>query len=209
MQISDMPSITDWIQAIAGLIAVPGAIAGFILLFRKDKEKEAQINKLAGIVEKIEVQNEIMKEANRLSEEQVDILRNSLLLNKQDDEATKRLLEIEEKKFRLTVKPDFRLATSSSDTKGFELYFKNLGHLAIIKAITTSHDDLILNTMLDYRVDPGMKIPIIGHSISGRNMNTFPYTFELEYEDQIGTRYKLLFSGQASSGKIEKVTEVS
>jgi len=40
---------TDTAQAIASLIAVPGAIAAFIILFKKDKDKKEQIRKLSNI----------------------------------------------------------------------------------------------------------------------------------------------------------------
>ena len=39
-------AITDWIQAVAALLAVPGAIAAFVVLFLRDKQKEAMIAEL-------------------------------------------------------------------------------------------------------------------------------------------------------------------
>lgn len=39
-------SITDWIQAVAAIIAIPGAIAAFIVLFKRDREKEEVVKQL-------------------------------------------------------------------------------------------------------------------------------------------------------------------
>ena len=49
-------SITEWIQALAALIAVPGAIAGFWVLFRRDKEKVEMIIQLKVQTEQLAAQ---------------------------------------------------------------------------------------------------------------------------------------------------------
>jgi hypothetical protein len=61
------PSITDWIQAIASCIAVLGAIAAFASLFRKDIQKQEQIQKLTSLAAKIDTQNEILMEQLKIS----------------------------------------------------------------------------------------------------------------------------------------------
>lgn len=43
------PNWTDIIQAIASIIAIPGAIAAFVILFRKDKNRESEIKSLSEI----------------------------------------------------------------------------------------------------------------------------------------------------------------
>lgn len=43
------PTWTDIAQAIAAMIAIPGAIAAFIVLFKKDKARETEINSLSAI----------------------------------------------------------------------------------------------------------------------------------------------------------------
>ncbi len=44
--IADVPSWTDKALAIAALIAVPGAIAAFFVLFKRDEQKQAMIHEL-------------------------------------------------------------------------------------------------------------------------------------------------------------------
>lgn len=46
----DSPSWTDITQAMAACVSVPAAIVGFIYFFRKDKDKEKQIQKLSEVV---------------------------------------------------------------------------------------------------------------------------------------------------------------
>lgn len=48
----DAPSLTDWIQAVAAALGIPGAIAAFIILFLRDKDKDEAINSLAELVRK-------------------------------------------------------------------------------------------------------------------------------------------------------------
>ena len=47
------PTWTDIIQAIASLIAVPGAIAAFIILFKRDKGRESEIESLSTIASRL------------------------------------------------------------------------------------------------------------------------------------------------------------
>ncbi|MDD4149655.1 MAG: hypothetical protein PHE33_06465 [Bacteroidales bacterium] len=51
------PTWTDIIQAIAAIIAIPGAITAFVILFLKDKQQESQINKLTRIVKSLNKSN--------------------------------------------------------------------------------------------------------------------------------------------------------
>ena len=202
-------SITDWIQAIAGLIAVPGAIAGFILLFRKDKEKETQINKLAGIVEKIEAQNEIMKEANSLSAQQVDILRNSLILNKQDDGASKRLLEIEEKKLKLSVKPLLIVDGGSSGPYSIGIRLLNIGERAHIQSIRLVSGNIYIQPIsIPYRFEKQEQLHISASSNSALGRDAM-YEIEFIYEDELKNKYKAVLIGRGAEGKFSEQIEIT
>lgn len=62
------PSWTDITQAIAALIAIPGAIAGFWVLFRRDRERELEIRSLSTIADnlvKMQEENEKRYRASR------------------------------------------------------------------------------------------------------------------------------------------------
>lgn len=114
-------SLTDWIQCVAAIIAVPGAIFGFIFLFRKDKEKEAQITKLANIAMKIESQNLIMKEGNALLGEQVEVLRSVFVSHIEAKEGARILADLEEQKYLLSIRP--RLFSNGGMLRDSEVQF--------------------------------------------------------------------------------------
>ncbi len=48
-----LTATTDWIQATAALIAVPGAITAFVLLFKRDKARETEISSLVSMSEQL------------------------------------------------------------------------------------------------------------------------------------------------------------
>lgn len=79
------PLWTDIVVAIAAIIAVPGAIAGFIALFFRDKQKQEQINELSKQTQEFAEQtNELrihsyeMEKSNRLLERQFNLFREFL-----------------------------------------------------------------------------------------------------------------------------------
>ena len=94
-----------WIAAIAAFIGVPLSMVSLIKLVSKDKDREAQIAKLATIVVALDAQNETMLKQNDLLAQQVNIFRDSALMTKNDGEAMAKLQVIEEKKLRLSVQP--------------------------------------------------------------------------------------------------------
>lgn len=67
---------TNIFQIIAALGSI-GTIGGFIFLFRRDKNKQSQIDKLTGIATILEAQNETMKKQNDLLSQHADIFRNT------------------------------------------------------------------------------------------------------------------------------------
>lgn len=58
---------TDKIQAIAAIIAIPGAIAGFWVLFRRDRERESEIQSLATMAQKLTAMQEENEKRYRAS----------------------------------------------------------------------------------------------------------------------------------------------
>src|SRR5690348_14928629 len=96
-----MNAVFQIIEAV-GSLATFGA---FIFLFRRDKDKQAQIDRLAGIATILEAQNETMKKQNELIAQQVEIFRNTAILGNNDRGAIDQLRDIEEKKLKLSVLP--------------------------------------------------------------------------------------------------------
>ncbi len=107
---------------IIGAIGSLATFGAFVFLFRRDKDKQTQIDKLAGITTILESQNEMMKMQNDLIAQQVDIFRNTGILKGNDEGALTQLREIEEKKLRLSVKPN--LWSNGAGYSGYDCELK-------------------------------------------------------------------------------------
>jgi archaellum component FlaF (FlaF/FlaG flagellin family) len=66
-----MDTTTDWIQAIAAIIASVGAVIGFLKLIKRDKDKENQINSLIELATESKKQTDIMIKQNANMEQQL------------------------------------------------------------------------------------------------------------------------------------------
>lgn len=139
------PLITDWIQAIGVLIGIPVGIWSIISLFRKDKEKEKQLNSLNGIassqnnvvlklteqVEQLTVQSNHFQYQNSLMIEANDIMKKQLELQyvifNHGKDVEMKTQEIERSKQIAKIKPYFISNTSQASQGKFKLNLENKG----------------------------------------------------------------------------------
>lgn len=204
-------TVTDWIQAIAQALAVPGAIVSFIILFRKDKDKQSQIDRLTNIASKLEVQNEILKRSNDLQTEQIDVLRNSTILTKQDNEGANRLVALEEKKIKLSVKPYFKRQSIGWDSQIMDFKFVNYGERATITSIinlnkTELHFE---DAKLPVTVEKGQLFILhLNRYNYNINPNQLEYKFEILYKDGLDNFYKQVLSGTGQRSELTEPEEV-
>lgn len=140
------PKITDWLQCLAAIIAIPAAIITFIKLITKDKERATQIKTLSEIMlesqkqtQEFEYQTLLMKESNDIFKEQLTIIASSL---KQDKDLKSNILELEKRKRKSEIRPRFIFSGAlSHGTTGYhELKLKNIGGTAFLKKISTSNN---------------------------------------------------------------------
>jgi len=192
---------TDILQAIAAAIAIPSAIIAFIVLFRKDKSKQDQIDRLAGISEHLEAQNTIMKEANELMAQQVDALRNIALGGTAE---TNRLAEIEERKLKLKYRPFFKHRVGSSQQTEFT--WKLMNHGARASIVGVEHGEDILHARAaPTTIENGGLVKVTGR---GRDSaSTRGLKFTLVYQDEFGTEYEQSVSGSQVGPPVERVKE--
>lgn len=123
------PLPTDWIQSICAIIAVPGAIVSFVILFKRDRNKDNQLKRLTEIANNHQIiasemqqQTFRMSEQNAILEKQFE-LQQKMFLSGRDEAEQNKIRQIEEEKIRLQqrkndIKPYFGWAGNSSRPNG-------------------------------------------------------------------------------------------
>lgn len=194
---------TDWIQAIAALIAVPGAIAGFIVLFRRDKQKDAMIKELGKLAQ------ESMKQTKHLADQVTYLSRQVQELkgiqsaiadgtqSKERAEAEKRDAKMKE------AKPEFVGSFTSIKTQHQSIYFTNQGGDA--KNFRQVENDRVVVRFPKELVQKGEKLQLM---VSWKGSLPAEDNFEIEYDDAMGNRYRQRFElrfGQYSAKSAEMI----
>jgi len=197
--ISNIPNITDWLQGIGTILGVPGAVAAFILLFKKDKEKGKKLDMITNVVielsnqtKQFEYQTSLMKESNDILKEQVEV-QNEALMN--DKFYKEKMKEIEIKKSKNKYKPFFRSAGVINRGNNFEMRVRNFGETADIKSFKHLRGNMKLRLpKTPLNVDKNGTFVISGkYSESDEKLNESGL-IEVKFEDTLGTIYNQKFN---------------
>jgi hypothetical protein len=195
-------------EIIIQIIGAVGSLAtfgAFLMLFKKDKNKQEQLDRLTVISSVLENQAESLRKQNDLISQQVDIYRNTSILNKQNDEALSRLKEIEEEKLLLSVKPNLWL--NGARYKGYEgelsIDLNNKGETAILKKFELISDDLILHSEhLPYDLEKGERKYIFARTKGEKHIK------DCAYSDKINNEYKTEISGKGTNVKLIETLKI-
>ncbi|WP_290568095.1 hypothetical protein [Leeuwenhoekiella sp. UBA6783] len=193
------------ICAAIGSLATFGA---FLMLFKKDKSKEVQINKLTSIAAVLENQAESLNKQNDLLSQQIDIFRNTSLLTEQNDQAYQELKEIEEKKMKLSVRPNLWLngATTIGMSGELKIWLNNKGETAILTDFNLIAGQIELHSKhLPYELEKGKERFIFGRAINGKSINEATYQIEVKYKDVLENKFIAKIEGKGASVKITEV----
>jgi hypothetical protein len=185
------PNWADILQGIGAIIGVPGAIAAFILLFKRDKNKQKQLDSLKEIASKIEAQNETLQTSNELASEQIDVLRKMFL--SPSTSGYDRLAEIEEKKLKLSVQPNMKSNIQSYRMDELWVDVNNYGETAILESVEFDTNAFYpMNAIkAGYELVKDSQIRIGLKSIDGANTNYMNYVIEIFYHDKLNNKFKL------------------
>jgi len=195
------PLITDWIQSIAAVIAVPGAIVSFFILFKRDRNKEKQLKRLTEIANnhqliasEMQQQTFRMSEQNAILEKQFELQQKMFLSGINESEQI-RIRQVEENKIRIQqrkndIKPYLGWAGNSSSPEGrigLELKNRGAGEARDIEIKVTSGDVSISH--IHPTVAPaGSNIKI---NLRANNSNAYSaiVTLTIYYVDIDGNKY--------------------
>lgn len=197
--------LTFQIIAAIGSLATAGA---FFMLFKKDKDKQNQIEKLTKIAAVLENQAESLNLQNDLLAQQIDIFRNTSILTKQNDEEVQKLRALEERKLNLSVKPNLWLNGGSQD--GFngklKLFLNNKGETAIIESYELESNDIKLeNNHLPFEIEKGGERFIYATSLGNKHIKDAQYKLILTYKDRLENEFKAEINGKGASAEIKQL----
>ncbi|MDN3594182.1 hypothetical protein [Zunongwangia endophytica] len=201
----------DLIFNIFGAIGSLATFGAFLFLFRRDKDKQTQIDKLTGIATFLEAQNETMKDQNELISQQVEIFRNTSILKEQDDKALSELKAIEEKKLKLSVKPNLWLngAGYSGIDGELKIDLNNKGEEARLLEFRLNSNDIILHSeSLPYDLEKGQRRYIFGRQSGNIHIKDCEYEIDVVYQDKLENKYVSKIVGKGASAKITETKEV-
>jgi hypothetical protein len=199
------------VNMIATVISALATLGAFLFLFRKDKDKQSQIDRLNGITAALDAQNETMKKQNELYSRQVTILQDSYVLQGKGHEVSEKLVDIEREKLRLSVKPN--LWTNGGGFNGstgdFDIDLSNKGETAILLQFNNNSDDVnIIALPSPYELEKGQSRKIFGRQRGSKHIKDCEIHVELIYEDSLKNKYRSVIKGMANHMKIIETTEL-
>lgn len=213
---TDVPSLTDWIQAIGVIIGAPAAVFAMFKLGRKDKELERKLNSLETIAGQqaeiakqmivqsgqMQYQSSLMAGSNKLLEEQIQIQIDRFSHHK---DITERALELESKKRISEIRPYFVTNGGFSSNSGFQIEFLNKGGDAtdVTLELTNAEFVQLIPLTSNLKVNNGKKFTLNGSARIDRTYftnNMVPFDIQFRFKDVDGNNYsqnvQRLASGQ-------------
>jgi hypothetical protein len=145
-----------------------------------------------------------MKQHNNLIAQQVEIFRNTSILKGQDDKALSQLREIEEKKLKLSVKPNLWLNGAGYTYDGeLTIDLNNKGEDAKLLEFNLISEDIILHSLsLPYDLEKGQRRFIFGRRKGNKHIKDCEYEIDVIYNDKLDNKYLLKIIGKGANVKI-------
>lgn len=189
-------TVANWLQGIGAILAVPGAIAAFWILFKRDREKEEAVRQLTDQTKHLGDQvKAVTEQTAELRVQSIHmgnihkVLAQVLAQNAHEAETSKQIL-------RLERMPHLR---NTSDSFGSPLRATlgmiNNGGLAQSLAIRDVSDPEVSLNLSTNRVERGETFVLSASSHSAKLHGS--YSFVIEYADVTGLRYRQRFNASS------------
>jgi hypothetical protein len=203
---SDIEIIAIWVGVIVGVVTIGYTLYSIFKLFQKADNGQEQLDKLAGLVKGIEAQNLIITEGNSVMRDYFAELQNLISTGT----GSSAMAEIEQKRFRLSVKPRIWINGSGYNGSNGTMFFdlNNRGELCHYDGYEfISGDAVSFNSW-----QTAVEIPKEGRiKINGRSQSGHPkdikFKLKLMYHDQEGFKYESILEWNKSA-KIIETTEL-
>ena len=212
----------DWlaISQFTSVISALGVVVSVIWLIINDYQKGKRIDNLAGIATESKKQtdqlifqndilakhNDIQKNIASLISQQVDIMRDKLFQN-ENREGVDKLLEIEEKKLRLSLLPVFTWHFGGGGQEQISIHFMNTGETAVIESVKEidSKGIFIFGVRTPLRVEKNTEFQI---GVKGASIQQLEYRLELIYHDKAENRYRQILDCKGSVARFNSKAEL-
>jgi hypothetical protein len=188
----------DWFDYTIGSITTLGAIiAAFYTwksirkLYQKDEDKQEQINKLTAIAGKMEAQNQILEEANRLTTRQIEALQN-MTLKSENNEGTNELARIERERMELEYRPRLYSNMASGVGNEFKFVIENGGKdVTITNLVSQDANIQVINTInaMGTFLPEGGVFNIGVRSMNGAPIAMLNYNIDIHCINSLGIHY--------------------
>ncbi len=209
----------DLMQAIGVLVALPAAVWGIINLFKKDKEKQKQINSLIKLAEESSSQTVIlsgqlekMTESNKIQTEYLELFGKYISAAEQSVELQKEQRELDLKKRKSEIKPRIKKDGATSSSTQSTIHIKNIGGYAKIKDIKIGPTNSVaipgFEEMKRKELEPGIRNSIaLKTSSKCPHMNDCIIDIIIYIEDKDSNIYELYIKGNARNPDVSDIIE--
>jgi len=192
-----------WIAAVGGFVGILAGIKVVRDLFKKSEDQQLQLNELKGIIGAIEAQNGIITEGNSVMRDYFGELQQLISTG-----SSSGLAEIEQRRFRLSVKP--RLYINNSGYAGYSgviyISLNNRGELAYYDG----YEFIEGNKVEFHKWKSPIELLKDGRmQLQGKTMSVHPkdlvFKIKILYHDQEDFKYESIIEWNKSAKIIETV----
>jgi hypothetical protein len=207
--------ITDWVQSVGALIAIIAAVIGFVKLFKRDTDRQKQIDSLIKLAEQSEIQAnqlinmaEYLNQSNTLLSEQVSLLQEATSAWGKDADIALKRLEHEAKTHKHLNLPRFELRRCIGHGTEVHQIFINKGKLCTLEKVESlKNRGLCLLTQKNTIIDTGGEIEV--KVIFDTSIHSSELNFTIFFSDIESNHYIQHVHGNPMKPKIDLPTEKS
>lgn len=208
IDLKEAPTLIEIFEAIGVVGSLIAIIVSLIKLFRKDRDRQKQIDSLTTIAKESKVQTDIFPG-------QLKILTENNALYSKDLEISEKIRELNKQMRKSNIKPDFDRLPSKLGKLNKEQIFINKGGLAtIIEIVPGSNNEvriLATETYKNKTIKKGEKwsIKFATSDKCHDKIKTCNADLKILLKDEDGNKYEFTIYGRVNNLKFSELTDVS